>query len=66
MNTPRNTLWLVVQVIAPHMLAFIGRNIDRNIIMGDSTSKHCIVVVKTVFKELIILPSDDLKAPGHE
>ena len=35
-------------------MAGIGKHTDHNIIMGDSTSKHCIVIVKIVFKELIV------------
>ena len=50
MSNSRKTLWFVVQVTGPHLLAFIESNTDRNIIMDDSTSKHCVVAAATVFE----------------
>ena len=42
-----------IQVIAPLLLAFIGRNTDRNIVMDASMSKlHDPVLVETVFRSV--------------
>ena len=60
MNSYRNTLYFNVQIIAPHGLAFIGRNTNRNIIMDNSKSTHCVVVVEIVFEKLILLPKGGL------
>ena len=46
MNSMSNILFFVVLVIAPHLLTIIERNTNHNIIMGASTSKLCVVVVK--------------------